>query len=458
MTSMTPTPTYALNRVFLFIAIITFSVSHAAHAQQATDQTSLKVSRGLPQEAGRSNAEVAARSVSFLPAVTYGSGGSVAQGVAVADLNGDGKPDIVVTNYYELSGGGTPGPIGVLLGNGDGTFRAVVTYESGGGPNYAVVVADVNGDGKPDIIVSSCAAIPIDCGSANGVVSVLLGNGDGTFKGQVSYSSGARKASGLAVADVNGDGIPDVIVTNWYGKSGSDGTVSVLLGKGDGTFESAVNYDSGGKQANSVAVTDVNGDGIPDLVVVNYLCDSCEGGTVGVLLGSGNGMFQPVATYPTGGSNSSGVAVADVNGDGHPDLIVANLNSRAPNGTVGVLLGVGNGKFEPVVTYDSGGYADSKLVVSDVNGDGNLDIVVANCGPVGRCGTGVIGVLLGDGDGTFRTPATFESGAYNATTLTVADLNGDGWPEIVAANAEGSVGVLLAGAHPAGRPRPDGFN
>jgi Bacterial Ig-like domain (group 3)/FG-GAP-like repeat len=386
-------------------------------------------------------------SVSFQPAVTYGSGGYISQAVRIADLNADGKLDIVVANWWDTN---NVGVVGVLLGNGDGTFQPVVTYETDGAPDYSVAVADVNGDGKPDLIVTSCAASVDTCGSGNGVVSVLLGNGDGTFQPALSYSSGAAQVVHVAVADVNEDGKPDLIVTNYQGESNGDGTVGVLLGNGDGTFRPPVLYDSGAQNANMVTVADVNGDGALDLLVANR-CDSCAGGGVlGVLLGNGNGTFQPVVTYATGGRNSAWVEVADLNGNGTLDAVVASLNLGTSEGSLSVMLGVGNGTFEPAVTYDSGGYAAVDAVIADVNSDGREDIVVANCGPVGNCGTGVIGVLLGRGDGTFDPVVTLSSGAYNATAIAVADLNGDGRPDLVAANqcapsgcTTGSVAVLL---------------
>jgi hypothetical protein len=365
-----------------------------------------------------------ASSLSFLSPATYSSGGDTPQSVAIGDLNGDGKPDLVVGNYYP-SGSGASGPVGVLLGNGDGTFQPVVTYPSGGEPNYNVVIADVNHDGKPDIIVSACAAAGNSCGSADGIVSVLLGNGDGTFQPAVTYSTGAPRNNGLAVADVNGDGILDIIATNYYGETNGDGTISVLLGNGDGTFQNAVNYDAGTSETNGVAIADVNGDGKPDVVAVSYT------GLVSVLLGNGNGTFQAAVTYPAGGSGSSGVVIADINADGKPDLIVANLS-----GTVGILLGVGNGTFQSVVTYNGGG-AVPQLAVADVNEDGNLDIVTSTDGSV-------IGVLLGNGNGTFQSVTTFPSGGSDANTLAVGDVNGDGKPDIVVTNGySNSLGVLL---------------
>jgi len=392
----------------------------------------------------------------FKTPATYGSGGYDAYSVTVADVNGDGKPDLIVanacSNIHSCADGGF---VGVLLGNGNGTFQTAVTYASGGQNAYSVAVADVNGDGKPDLIVANgCATI--SC--ANGSVGVLFGNGDGTFQTAVTYASGGQYAYSVAVADVNGDGKPDVVVTN--GCAGSTNcantSVGVLFGNGDGTFQAAVTYASGG-QAYSVAVADVNGDGKPDLVVANR-CDlrtSCGNGSVGVLLGNGDGTFQTAVTYGSGGFEAWGVVVADVNGDGKPDLVVANACANSDscansNGSVGVLFGNGDGTFQTAVPYGSGGYDPFSVALADVNGDGKPDLIVANaCGNNNSsCSKGSVGVLLANGDGTFQTALTYISGGEAAWSVAVADVNGDGKPDIVVANRSGnsnsgSVGVLI---------------
>jgi hypothetical protein len=350
----------------------------------------------------------------FLPAVTYGSGelGNPTS-VVIADVNGDGKPDIVVANECADSCD-FGGAVGVLLGNGDGTFQTAVTYLTGVDES-SVAVADVNGDGHPDLVVAN----------ANGV-DVLLGNGDGTFQTAVAYRSGG---SSVAVADVNGDGHPDLVVAAANG-------VDVLLGNGDGTFQTAVTYGSGGAGPQSVAVADVSRDGKPDLLVANWGSNS-----VGVLLNNGDGTFQTAVTYGSGGENPYSVAVADVNGDGHPDLVVAAANG------VDVLLGNGGGTFQTAVPYGSGGYGATSVVVADVNGDGKRDLVAANwC--MGQCvqGHSGVGVLLGNGDGTFQTAVTYTLSGWDSWSVAVADVNGDGKPDLVVTmgtNIWGVVGVML---------------
>src|ERR1022692_324907 len=377
---------------------------------------------------------------------TYGSGGYEAQSIAVADVNGDGKPDLLVANDCDTSGDGcvNSGVVGVLLGNGDGTFQPPVSYNSNGPFAFSITVGDVNGDGKPDLLVSSRG------------VNVLLGNGDGTFQAPRTYSSGGYNVVSIAVGDVNGDGKPDVLTANDCPGPGcgNNGEVEVLLGKGDGTFRAAPIY-SGGYGEYSAAVADVNGDGKPDLLVLNYCVDSaCANSSFGVLLGNGDGTLQAVQTHNIGGYYAGSITVADVNGDGKPDLLVAGETSSGGSGSVGVLLGNGDGTFQTIQTYASGTPHAGSITVADVNGDGKPDLLVA--GDTSSGSSGSVGVLLGNGDGSFRAAQTYGSGGYGATSVAVADLNGDGKPDLLVANAcssgnsfdgctnsAGVVGVLL---------------
>jgi hypothetical protein len=382
--------------------------------------------------------------VSFRKAVPYLTSGYNPYSVAIADLNGDGILDLVVANE-EQSKNDPEGSISVMLGKGNGKFHAPVNYDSGGQSAFSIVVADVNGDGKLDLVVANgCAAT--DC--ATGVVGVLLGNGDGTFKSAVTYSSGAASVFGsrVAVADLNGDGKLDLAVaTTGSGCGGGcpKGLVAVLLGKGDGTFKKAKTYNTGGFDAIGwVAIADVNGDKKPDLLVANYCATECSyppaEGSVSVLLGKGDGTFRAARTYLSGGDGAASVAVADLNKDGKPDLLVANCGPLAcgpgsPGGNVGVLIGNGNGTFKPVVNYPAAN-SPFNVAAADLNNDGKLDIVVSNWGtPNAAINDGAVTVLLGKGNGTFRPAQTFPSGGAEAPSVAVADVNKDGRPDIVLA-------------------------
>ena len=379
----------------------------------------------------------------FEPVAIYGSGAENPNFVAIADVNGDGKPDLLVANECATLPSCPNGIVGVLLGNGDGTFQPAASLYSGGYWAYAIAVADLNGDGHPDLVIANFSAN--GTGSGDGALGVLLGNGDGTFQPAATYDAGGVTATSVAIADVNGDGKPDLIVANECTSQTSckHGVVAVLLGNGDGTFKKAVRHPAG-IAPDSVVVADVNGDGKPDIVVLNSCANSkCANGTVDVLLGNGNGTFQKAVAYDSGGAFPNMVAVADLMGDGKLDVVVGNGCatgidcSEGSEGVVGVLLGNGDGTFQKAVTYDPGGPEAYSVAVADVNGDGIPDIVAGN--------DGNLGVLLGNGDGTFQAAVTLNVN-YVATSVALADLTGNGRTDIVVSdNAGGNVGVLING-------------
>jgi hypothetical protein len=377
---------------------------------------------------------------SFQPVVSYNSVVGSAISIAVGDLNRDGKLDLVVARL---------GFLGVLLGNGDGTLQPEVLYDSGGqpygvGPGFSIpiFIADVNDDTKPDLIVAN----QTDKNYGDGVLGVLLGNGDGTFQPVVRYDSGGFGTSSAAISDVNGDGKLDLVaVTCGSSQSFScpqtAGTVGVWLSNGDGTFQAVKTYGRGGwgSLASPVVVADVNRDGKLDILVGNQ-CPlengRCAGnGSVGVLLGRGDGTFRRVVTYDSGGDDTLEVTVVDLNGDAKVDLAVANFKA-------GVLLGNGDGTFQPVQSYPVGG---GQVLVADVNADGKPDLLAVS----GT--TNSARVLLGKGDGTFEGAQTLDLGGSIFSWLAVADVNKDGRPDLLAASwcdkrcqtHEGSVSVLL---------------
>jgi uncharacterized membrane protein len=449
-----------LNVVFLFIAAFTLVAAFAASAQEtgsAPDydrpwqhfaQSGGGEAQGSPVSGPQSDTTVSrspsAGTVSFRRAVAYKTSGYNPYSVAIADVNGDGKPDLIIANE-EQSKNDPQGSISVMLGKGNGTFHAAVNYSSGGQTAHSIAVADVNGDGKLDLVVAN-GCLGTNC--STGGVGVLLGKGDGTFKKAVTYSSGAASVFGshLAVGDLNGDGKLDIAVATTgvgCGNGCPPGLVGVLLGNGDGTFKKAKTYATGGFDAIGwVAIADVNGDKKPDLVVANYCATECSyppaEGSVSVLLGRGNGTFRAAKTYLSGGNGTASVAVADVNKDGKPDILVANCGPLAcgpgsPGGNVGVLIGNGNGTFKPVVSYPAAN-SPFNVAAADVNGDGKLDIVVSNWGtPNPATNDGAVTVLLGKGNGTFRPAQTFPSGGAEAPSVAVADVNKDGRLDIVLA-------------------------
>ena len=319
--------------------------------------------------------------------------------------------------------------VSVLLGNGDGTFQTDLIYMVGFNPIF-VVVADFNGDGKLDLAV-------VDDGIAggNGSVSILLGNGDGTFQAKVDYDAGVRP-SWAAVADFNGDGKPDLVVTHevWS---------RVFLGRGDGSFQPGIDYSSGGG-VNAVAVADFNGDGIPDLVTANGT--EANGFGASVLLGVGDGTFQFPADYRTGGSPIA-IATGDFSADGKPDLVVPLINTGFPANTLSVLLGKGDGTLltsSPYVT----GFLPFFVTVANLDGDGKEDLAVANqCGTDSSClSNGSISILLGNGDGTFQGQVQYQTG-MTPTSLAIADFNADGKPDIAVANSRSNtVSIFLNAA------------
>jgi hypothetical protein len=277
----------------------------------------------------------------------------------VADLNRDGISDLIVVNACSGPFGstgfcGSPGNIGVLLGKGDGTFQAAVTYSLGGSLDSSggsATVADVNGDGIPDVVASFPCGNP---GCPSDLMSVLLGNGDGTFQPAITFPSGGSGVA-FAVGDVNGDGKPDLVVTNTYGGE----VVSVMLGNGDGTFGTSSTYSLGVNSILSEALADMNGDGKLDLVIANV-------NGLATMLGNGDGTFQALMTTPiAGGITASSLAIADFNGDGKLDVA----------GAFGfLLLGNGDGTFQNLMPLGLGG--TNNIVAGDLKGDGSPDLAV----------------------------------------------------------------------------------
>ena len=267
--------------------------------------------------------------------------------VALGDFNGDRILDLVAGGADRVS---------IFPGRGDGTFSKAVVHKVGHAA-IGVGVADFNRDGKLDVAIEDFA---------DNVIYILLGNGDGTLQNAVSYPTGPAPLS-LVVADFNRDGNLDLAVANTKLR---ENTVSVLLGNGDGTFQTQKKYSTVGPNNYSVASADLNGDGFPDLVASGKLGSSAAV----VLLGAGDGSFLPGVKYRTG-SEPATLTLADLNGDGISDIVVDN----SLDGTISVLLGRGNGTFQSRVTFP--GAFGGQFGVADFNNDGKIDLISADGGP-----------------------------------------------------------------------------
>lgn len=410
--------------------------------------------------------------------------------LAAADLNGDGKLDLAFVD--------TSHSVSVLLGNGDGTFKAVRKFPVGGFA-LRIAIGDFNGDGHPDLAVTNASGSDPNAST----VAILLGTGKGSF-GAATFNRVADGPVGLAVSDFNHDGRQDVVVTNFLTDQ-----VSILLGNGDGSFKTPVAFSvtSGVKtnipyQPVSVAVDDFQGNGNLDLVVVNSFAS-----TAAVLLGDGKGGFGKAANILLA-VNPTAVLTGDYNHDGHRDFITADTDT----GTVSQVLGKGNGKFQleaslpapdradqiiladfnedgiPDLATANAGFGSSagttasvylrkktagasqdiikvktnplSVASGDFNKDGHLDLVVANSGDPNAFGTGNLSVILGKGDGTFQAPNTVNiiqpPGDFprDPRFLAAGDFNHDGNPDLVACTDDQGGVSLLPGDGKGGFRKP----
>lgn len=344
------------------------------------------------------------------------------------DFNGDGKPDLLTDQTLGNGHGESGGQLGLLLNTGAG-FSAATLVPLQQCCSLGLGDGDFNGDGHLDLAVGDSD------------IAVFLGNGNGTFQPPADYGAGLGNGP-VAVGDFNYDGKLDVLGANYNG-------VAVLLGNGDGTFSLPVN-SAAGASAYSFAVADFNHDGKLDVAVLDPVGETSES-QLAVLLGNGDGTFSQASAYAFP-FQPTVIAVGDLNGDGIPDLVVGvsagtNLTAFVP-ASVEVLLGNGDGTFQPPVTTTAGNEITS-IAVADFNGDGKLDVALSNLG------WNDVSLLLGNGNGTFQSPMQFSSGLVSigvgpSGALAVADFDGNGSPDLAVVEANGVTILLSAGKNGSG--------
>jgi uncharacterized repeat protein (TIGR01451 family) len=348
-------------------------------------------------------------SAQFGPAPSYGAASPFAAqngplSTVVAKFNGDSALDLAVVNQSSNS-------VTILLGDGAGGFTTPGTSFSTGALTGPVDIAagDVNGDGKMDLVTSNGL-------TAN--VSVLLGNGDGTFQAAVTHAAGTNPA-GIAIGEVTGDAFLDIVVAN----SGSN-NLSVLAGDGNGGFAAPVNY-AVGTDPRDIALAHLNGDGRLDVVVANFVS-----GGISVLLGNSTGTLDAAVPYATGAGALS-VGVGKLDADANLDVVVTNQNGSS----VSVLLGNGDGTLQAAATFGAGALPVG-LTLGDFNVDGKTDVAVTNFS------ANTVTLLNGNGLGALQTPGTTFGTGTNPTGVGAADFDGDGRTDLVAAN-NGSANVSV---------------
>ncbi|MFJ3901682.1 FG-GAP repeat domain-containing protein [Streptomyces sp. NPDC090025] len=382
-----------------------------------------------------SSPTVSSPTVSFggAAAVPLPAGSGKGTAVALGDLDADGRTDLVTA----VKGSNT---LVAALGDGKGGFGPGAPFGLGTGTfPTAVALADLNGDGRLDAVVSAALTKqPTQHGTESmGSVVELLGDGRGGFAPATSYSAptlvnpstNAMFPADITVADMNGDTRPDVLTANTNGDN-----VSVWTNDGTGALGTASNYYVGGGRPSGYSAGqlrpaglrtgDVNGDGRLDVVTVNAGTSD-----ISVLLGDGKGRLGPATRFADSVFLGRALAVGDVSGDGRPDVAVAHTDR-----TITVFLGDGDGSFGAPVTHPVGGSALEGVAITDVDSDGKPDLVTGN-GPDSRPT-----VLLGDGAGTFRAAGPrYDTRTGGAGAYAVGDLNADGKPDLVASSA--AVGV-----------------
>ncbi|MDO8794815.1 MAG: VCBS repeat-containing protein [Vicinamibacterales bacterium] len=357
-------------------------------------------------------------SPSFKAAVNIDTG-LFASGVAIGDFNLDGVADMAVTNQNSNN-------VSILLGDGTGGFRGKADLPAGG-PPQRIAAADLDGDGKLDLV------LPIQAANA---VAILWGDGKGGF-GEPAMFAVEGGPFMPVIADFNVDRRLDVAVTT---RTAGSRRVAVLSGNGMRSFHAPSYYGLFQSSPPALGVGDFNRDGTLDLAAGGGINAPSGANNLSIFLGDGKGGFGMPSFY-TVGQDPQSMSIADFNGDGFSDIAISNSLPIGTNSTVSVLLGDGKGGFAERIPLEIG-VAGRGTGAADFNGDGNLDLVVANNN------SNTVSVLLGDGRGRFAAKTDLRVGT-NPRKLTVGDLNGDGKADIVTPNTgSNNVSVLINNCTP----------
>ena len=333
--------------------------------------------------------------------------------IAAGDLTGDGRADLLTTSPY-------PGVASLLIGMGDGTFGMQSQYATDTDPR-SIALVDLNHDGVLDVVTGNTAAA---------TVSVLLGEGDRTFGPQTNFPVGVS-TDAIAVGRINEDDHQDVIVAN-----GGSSSIVVLLGDGNGGFGSGTPFPAGGWPVD-IELGDMNGDGATDVVTVNR---GIIEGTVSILLGNGQGDFGPATSFLSGNDPNS-LVLDHLNEDAHLDVAIASWwtpllkpgspeDEPIPGSFIGVFLGSGDGSIGPQIVYEVG-HGTHSIASGDLNGDGRPDLVAAGT-QMHCCDTPPpeVFAIYNTGDGTFGPEIRHATGNLPGW-VEVTDWNDDGVQDLV---------------------------